>query len=363
MIRHALTRSLPFLALFVVPALAGCKFETTVVGDDDAGDVLDSGHAKGEDAGCTPVVCNEPMVGPGCTLGSGSCVDGKYVCPPVVCPSDAGAALDAGSVDGGCDIAPPCAPVALPSGCTWSQVTCNPATKTFSCPEPVCPDGGVAGAACKAAGGTCTGTGAATCANQAPEADQDCNPDRNPGGSFCCLDAATDAGTCVDISVSSYDVSCTQTSDCISIYAGQLCDGDCDCPNATVNASGQSQYDQAISGLQLGLCGCPDFPPPECVSGKCVLMGSAADAGTAFACGTTGFTCDSATQYCHITEGGPISPDGSTPVGAACDTIPSQCVAPPGEFIDECSCLEKAANAQQCTVTTDGGYTVTLEVP
>jgi hypothetical protein len=40
-------------------------------------------------------------------------------------------------------------------------------------------------AACVAAGGQCViGGGGNTCPNAGP---QDCNPDRNPGGAFCCL--------------------------------------------------------------------------------------------------------------------------------------------------------------------------------
>jgi hypothetical protein len=52
------------------------------------------------------------------------------------------------------------------------------------------PDGQTA---CQSAGGTCV-LGNVSCAEQAPESDQDCNPDRNPGGAFCCLSkTATDA--------------------------------------------------------------------------------------------------------------------------------------------------------------------------
>jgi hypothetical protein len=50
--------------------------------------------------------------------------------------------------------------------------------------------------ACHAAGGECV-IGGHACANPGP---QDCNPDRNPGGAFCCLPCpngkkANDAGT------------------------------------------------------------------------------------------------------------------------------------------------------------------------
>jgi len=40
---------------------------------------------------------------------------------------------------------------------------------------------------CIAAGGQCTGTGAAACIKEGPEQTCNCNPGCNPGGSFCCL--------------------------------------------------------------------------------------------------------------------------------------------------------------------------------
>lgn len=44
-------------------------------------------------------------------------------------------------------------------------------------------------AACVAAGGECV-LGGTSCARSGP---QDCNPNENPGGAFCCLDPANDA--------------------------------------------------------------------------------------------------------------------------------------------------------------------------
>ena len=49
---------------------------------------------------------------------------------------------------------------------------------------------------CSAAGGQCL-LGSASCPNRGP---QDCNPDKNPGGAFCCLPCPNgkepnDAGT------------------------------------------------------------------------------------------------------------------------------------------------------------------------
>jgi hypothetical protein len=75
----------------------------------------------------------------------------------------------------------------------------------------------------------------------------------------------------VNIDVSTYDVSCNQASDCIGITAGRLCDGDCTCGGATINLSGQAQYDSAISSIQLGLCGCPLEGAPECLDHVCTL--------------------------------------------------------------------------------------------
>jgi len=59
-----------------------------------------------------------------------------------------------------------------------------------------CSSGSSGAQACVAAGGQCV-LGGHTCANSGP---QDCNPDRNPGGAFCCLPCpigskANDAGT------------------------------------------------------------------------------------------------------------------------------------------------------------------------
>jgi hypothetical protein len=43
-----------------------------------------------------------------------------------------------------------------------------------------------AGSACTSAGGTCI-LGGSWCMTEAASGAQDCNPDRNPGGAYCCL--------------------------------------------------------------------------------------------------------------------------------------------------------------------------------
>src|SRR5208283_2561625 len=65
------------------------------------------------------------------------------------------------------------------------------------------------------------------------------------------------AGGCVDVELSTYDLSCQEDSDCITISAGQICPGDCACGGATINVSGQARYQSAVSGIQTGVCGCP----------------------------------------------------------------------------------------------------------
>jgi hypothetical protein len=64
---------------------------------------------------------------------------------------------------------------------------------TVACSDSGSPSGREA---CVAAGGQCL-LGGNACANPGP---QDCNPDRNPGGAFCCLPCpsgtkANDGGT------------------------------------------------------------------------------------------------------------------------------------------------------------------------
>jgi hypothetical protein len=47
---------------------------------------------------------------------------------------------------------------------------------------------------CASAGGHCV-LGGNQCADRAPSSAQDCNPNANPGGAFCCLDPTGDSGT------------------------------------------------------------------------------------------------------------------------------------------------------------------------
>jgi hypothetical protein len=92
-------------------------------------------------------------------------------------------------------------------------------------------------------------------------------------------------GSCVDIDLSSYDVSCKADTDCIEITSGQVCSGSCTCGGSSVNASEQARYQAQLSSLQLGQCACPEEPQPQCLGNVCTICrGAPSDPP---ACGTT----------------------------------------------------------------------------
>jgi hypothetical protein len=103
-----------------------------------------------------------------------------------------------------------------------------------------------------------------------------------PGAGGNCSVTTDDAGpppedsgnVCVTVNLSSYDLSCQQTSDCIAITSGTLCSNGCLCGGSAINVDGQAQYEQAISALPSGEeCGCPYSGSPACVQGECVICG------------------------------------------------------------------------------------------
>ncbi len=101
----------------------------------------------------------------------------------------------------------------------------------------------------------------------------DCGGPNPPGG--CPGAVIVDAGppsSCVVIELPVFDTSCHQASDCVSIYAGELCDGFCACPNATINVSSLPEYDQTIAGIEQGECACPASNNPVCFGGQCRIL-------------------------------------------------------------------------------------------
>jgi hypothetical protein len=98
---------------------------------------------------------------------------------------------------------------------------CNPDRNpggSFCCLSRPTSDASV-GSVCEAAGGQCV-LGSVSCAEQAPSADQDCNPDRNPGGSFCCLSKSTsEGGACT------WPPAAKSTKGCVPQPEFKVCEG------------------------------------------------------------------------------------------------------------------------------------------
>lgn len=95
-----------------------------------------------------------------------------------------------------------------------------------------------------------------------------------PPGEDC---SGPDGGACVDLEPSMFDSSCNDSSDCIDVTLGTLCDRDCLCGGATINAADQAEYDQLIANVPPGeACGCPYFGKPVCAGGQCIVCGGAA---------------------------------------------------------------------------------------
>ncbi len=85
--------------------------------------------------------------------------------------------------------------------------------------------------------------------------------------------SSSGSATCVDIQASSYDTSCNSVSDCFLMQVGTICDGTCACGNFAANVSGQAQYEQALSEVQLSDCFCPDAPI-DCIGHQCTTAGA-----------------------------------------------------------------------------------------
>lgn len=83
----------------------------------------------------------------------------------------------------------------------------------------------------------------------------------------------SDAGMCIDIDLSTYDISCTGDSDCISVTAGEICTGGCACGGATINASGSARYQAALNQVQTLGCPCHALGLPACVNKQCTICG------------------------------------------------------------------------------------------
>ena len=128
-----------------------------------------------------------------------------------------------------------------------------------------------------------------------------------------------------------------------------------------------SSHDAATSCQAAGGT-CVPVIPGACVGGtvlpnscgpgvgvECCLSGMADGGGGPFACGS--LTCDGTKEYCQVSEGGAVKPDGGGNVSYACQPIPASCAADV-----TCSCIQNQVHAQQCSES-GGDVTVTFQFP
>jgi hypothetical protein len=157
-------------------------------------------------------------------------------------------------------------------------------------------------------------------------------------GTFDTGTREVDSGLCVTLDPSHYDQSCQTETDCIAVYAGQLCDGySCFCSlGGTINMSAEASYQMTLSTIHAGTglgCGCPVSPQPQCLAGTCTICAglpsdpspchtTPPDAGqTGSACvdvdlSTYDRSCQSSSDCVDITPG-VICPGSCTCGGAA----------------------------------------------
>jgi len=125
------------------------------------------------------------------------------------------------------------------------------------------PDAG-AGSLCESAGGQCV-LGNVSCADEAPSADQDCNPDKNPGGSFCCLSTSKEdaGGACWPPAASNPDAG--SGSGCVPQPTFEICEGS---PKKCHDACTAAEYALTCTGTDPGTI--PD--PPSSLDCKSITI-------------------------------------------------------------------------------------------
>jgi hypothetical protein len=159
-------------------------------------------------------------------------------------------------------------------GMLTSSIAFSPACKGVDCGapigEPVCNHGVCAACETSSVNGTlCDTVGAdGGTVTTTSKADAGTRTGRDSGTTTITADAGPG---CVDIDLSTYDLSCQQASDCILVPSGVVCTGNCDCGGSPVSASEQSRIDQALSGITLEQCPCPASTPPQCLNGTCAV--------------------------------------------------------------------------------------------
>jgi len=102
-------------------------------------------------------------------------------------------------------------------------------------------------------------------------------------------DMSTDGAACL-IQASSYDQSCSVSSDCIAqvgnwpVQFGDYCQPLCLCGGDSINRTSATQYENSILATPIGsgeiapqMCSCQDMNPPCCLMGQCAIEGCPAD--------------------------------------------------------------------------------------
>jgi hypothetical protein len=80
-----------------------------------------------------------------------------------------------------------------------------------------------------------------------------------------------DAGSCIEIDLSTYDQSCSEPSDCLRVTGGLVCSSEflcVYCGGSFVNRSEEARYQSAIASIRGGVCNCIEAVP-QCVQNKC----------------------------------------------------------------------------------------------
>jgi hypothetical protein len=89
-----------------------------------------------------------------------------------------------------------------------------------------------------------------------------------------CSGSATHDASDYELSASDYDQSCQTADECIAVFIGELCAGDCRCANDAINQSSLDEYTKDIEPAsdctsELA-CKCA-APQLACEAGRCKL--------------------------------------------------------------------------------------------
>jgi hypothetical protein len=89
---------------------------------------------------------------------------------------------------------------------------------------------------------------------------------------YCCPCEGVSA--CVNVDLTPYDRSCRRDSDCVGVFGGTLCAGQCECfHNGAINVDGLAQYQEATAPqyppASMNCHGCSPSARVSCIEGLC----------------------------------------------------------------------------------------------